>query len=130
MAEAEARATGTDVSILRWPLAKNDRAAAERDTTGLVKLIVACGSSVGAGILASHPGEMIGQWTLAIAQRKRLSALAGLIVPYPTRAEASSRRWARSMRRRCFRMVRSGWCGFWGGFRRERVGVSNLLRKK
>jgi len=34
---------------------------------------------------------MIGQWTLAIARRIPLSAMAGLIAPYPTRAEAGKR---------------------------------------
>jgi pyruvate/2-oxoglutarate dehydrogenase complex dihydrolipoamide dehydrogenase (E3) component len=91
MTEAEARQAGLAVSILRWPLAENDRATAERDTVGLVKLIVSRGRVVGAGILAPHAGEMIGQWTLAIAQRTKLSALAGLIAPYPTRAEAGKR---------------------------------------
>ncbi len=91
MTEAEARAAGLAVSILRWPLAENDRATAERDTVGLVKLIVSRGRVVGAGILAPHAGEMIGQWTLAIAQRTKLSALAGVIAPYPTRAEAGKR---------------------------------------
>ena len=46
---------------------------------------------VGAGILAPHAGEMISLWSLAIARRTRLSALAGLIVPYPTRSEAAKR---------------------------------------
>jgi hypothetical protein len=34
---------------------------------------------------------MIGQWTLAIARRVPLAALAGLMVAYPTRAEAAKR---------------------------------------
>jgi hypothetical protein len=34
---------------------------------------------------------MIGTWTLAIAERTRVSRLAGMIVPYPTRAEAAKR---------------------------------------
>ena len=34
---------------------------------------------------------MIGQWTLAIARAHEPVALAGLIVPYPTRAEAGKR---------------------------------------
>jgi pyruvate/2-oxoglutarate dehydrogenase complex dihydrolipoamide dehydrogenase (E3) component len=63
----------------------------ERDTTGLVKLVVSGNRVVGAGILAQHAGEMISQWTLAIAQRTKLSVLAGLIVPYPTRSEAAKR---------------------------------------
>ena len=91
MTEAEARAAGHRITILRWPLADNDRATAERDTAGLVKLVVARGRVIGAGILAPNAGEMIGLWTLAIAQRVKLSALASLIVPYPTRSEAGKR---------------------------------------
>ena len=89
--EAEARAAGRRVSVLRWPLADNDRAVAEGDTAGLVKLVVAGGRVVGAGILAPSAGEMIGTWTLAIAEHTRLSHLAGMIVPYPTRSEAGKR---------------------------------------
>ena len=91
MTEADAAAAGLPVQILRWPLSDNDRAVAERDTTGLVKLIVSRNRVVGAGILAPAAGEMISQWTLAITQRTKLSALAGMIVPYPTRSEAAKR---------------------------------------
>jgi pyruvate/2-oxoglutarate dehydrogenase complex dihydrolipoamide dehydrogenase (E3) component len=91
LTEAEALATGLTPRILRWPLADNDRAIAERDTVGLVKLIVSGNRVVGAGILAPHAGEMISQWSLAIAQRSKLSSLASLIVPYPTRSEAAKR---------------------------------------
>ncbi len=91
LTEAEARAAGLSVSVLRWPLADNDRAVAEGDTTGLVKLVVARGRVVGAGILAPSAGEMIGAWTLAITERTRVSRLAGMIVPYPTRADAAKR---------------------------------------
>jgi pyruvate/2-oxoglutarate dehydrogenase complex dihydrolipoamide dehydrogenase (E3) component len=91
LTEAEARAAGHDVNILRWPLADNDRAVAERDTAGLVKLVVAGKRLVGAGILAPNAGEMIGLWALAIARREKLSTLASLILPYPTRSEAAKR---------------------------------------
>jgi pyruvate/2-oxoglutarate dehydrogenase complex dihydrolipoamide dehydrogenase (E3) component len=91
LTEAEAVAAGLPVRILRWPLAQNDRAVAERDTDGLVKLVAVRGRIVGAGILAPQAGEMITAWSLAIARRTRLSALAGLIVPYPTRSEAAKR---------------------------------------
>jgi hypothetical protein len=46
---------------------------------------------VGAGILAPHAGEMISLWSLAISRRTKLSELAGMIVPYPTRSEAAKR---------------------------------------
>lgn len=91
MTEAEARAAGHAVSVLRWPLADNDRAVAEADTAGLVKLVVRRGRVLGAGILAPAAGEMISLWTLAIAQRTKVSTLAGMIIPYPTRSEAAKR---------------------------------------
>jgi pyruvate/2-oxoglutarate dehydrogenase complex dihydrolipoamide dehydrogenase (E3) component len=91
LTEAEARAAGHRVSVLRWPLADNDRAATERDPAGLVKLVVTGNRVIGAGILAPNAGEMIGLWVLAIAQRTRLSTLAATIIPYPTRSEAAKR---------------------------------------
>jgi len=91
MTEAEARAAGHRIGVLRWPLADNDRATAERENVGLVKLVVTGNRLLGAGILAPNAGEMIGLWTLAIAQRTRLSALASVIAPYPTRSEAGKR---------------------------------------
>ena len=91
MTEAEARAAGHRVSILRWTLAENDRAIAERNTAGLVKLVVAGNRVLGAGILAPNAGEMIGLWALAIARRIRLSVMASLVIPYPTRSEAGKR---------------------------------------
>ncbi len=91
LTEAEARAAGHDVEVLGWPLSENDRAVTEGDTNGRVKLVVTDGRVLGAGILAPHAGEMIGMWTLAIQEGIKLSKLAGLVVPYPTRAEAGKR---------------------------------------
>lgn len=91
LTEAEARAAGHRVSTLHWPLADNDRAAAEREPAGLAKLVVTGNRVIGAGILAPGAGEMIGLWVLAIAQHIRLGALAGMIIPYPTRSEAAKR---------------------------------------
>lgn len=91
LTEAEARAAGRAVSVLRWPLAENDRAQTERDPRGLVKLVIERGRVVGAGILARHAGEMLGTWSLAISQRLKIRILADMIVPYPTLAEAGKR---------------------------------------
>jgi pyruvate/2-oxoglutarate dehydrogenase complex dihydrolipoamide dehydrogenase (E3) component len=91
MTEAEARADGHRISVVRSPMADNDRAVAEADPTGLVKLVVCRGRVLGAGILATNAGEMIGLWGLAIAQRVKLSTLASQILPYPTRSEAGKR---------------------------------------
>jgi len=91
MTEAEARAAGRRIQVLRWSMADNDRAQTERDLSGLVKLVVERGRVIGAGILAPHAGEMISGWGLAIARRVPLSVMAGMIVPYPTRSEAGKR---------------------------------------
>ncbi len=102
LTEAEARAAGHDVEILGWPMAENDRAVAEGDVAGQVKLVVSGGRVLGAGILSPHAGEMLGLWTLAIQQRTKLSTLAGLVVPYPTRAEAGKRAAATPVLKRLF----------------------------
>lgn len=87
----EARAAGHAVEVLRWEMAENDRAVCEADTRGLALLVVSRGRLLGAGIAAPHAGETIGLWALALGQRVALSALAGMIVAYPTRAEAGRR---------------------------------------
>ncbi len=92
----EARAAGHDVEVLRWDMAENDRAVCEADTRGLALLVVSRGRLrggrlLGAGIAAPHAGETIGLWALALGRRVGLAALAGMIVAYPTRAEAGRR---------------------------------------
>ena len=92
MTEEQARATGHDVRVLRWPLADNDRAVAQRRPDGLVKLVLSRrGRLLGAGLLAPHAGETIGLLTLAIGRRLGAAALAGLALPYPTYTEAIQR---------------------------------------
>ncbi|MBV8576729.1 MAG: dihydrolipoamide dehydrogenase, partial [Acetobacteraceae bacterium] len=91
LTEKEARDAGHSVSVLRWSLAENDRAIAEAETVGMIKLVVTRGKVLGAGILAPHAGEMISQWTTAIADGISLSALARAVIPYPTRSEAGKR---------------------------------------
>ncbi len=78
--------------ILTQSFAENDRAIAEGETAGLVRLVLdARGRLIGAGITGKNAGEMIGLYALAIAQRVKLTALARLTLPYPTRSEAGKR---------------------------------------
>jgi len=93
LTEAEARAAGhRDLRIHRWPLSENDRAAAEGLEAGGVKLVVTPkGRLLGAAILAPHAGEMAGMYGLLIGRKLPLSALAGMVLPYPTLAEAGKR---------------------------------------
>jgi pyruvate/2-oxoglutarate dehydrogenase complex dihydrolipoamide dehydrogenase (E3) component len=90
--EAAARAAGEDVQVLRWPFSENDRAQTERDIKGLVKIVLGRnGHVLGASILGAGAGDLILPWALAISQKLKIGALANLIVPYPTRSEASKR---------------------------------------
>ena len=91
MTEADARRAGRRVDVLRWRLADNDRAHTGRRTAGMVKLVARAGRVLGAGIVAPHAGEMIGAWTLAVSRGLPLSAMADMIVPYPTLSEAGKR---------------------------------------
>ncbi|MFZ4406630.1 MAG: dihydrolipoyl dehydrogenase family protein [Paracraurococcus sp.] len=93
LTEAEARAAGhRDLRIQRWPLSENDRAIAEGRPEGLVKLVVSAkGRLLGAGILAPRAGEMAGLYGLLIGRRLPLSALAGMVLPYPTLSEGGKR---------------------------------------
>ncbi len=92
LTEAEARARhGSRVSVRTVPLARNDRAVAERRTAGLLKVVtVGRGARVlGASILAPAAGEMIGLWCLAVDRKLGLGAVARLILPYPTFGEVA-----------------------------------------
>jgi pyruvate/2-oxoglutarate dehydrogenase complex dihydrolipoamide dehydrogenase (E3) component len=93
MTEAEAlKAHPGDVQVLRWPFHENDRAQAERETHGLVKVLVRrSGRVLGASMIGAHAGELIQPWGLAISGGLKLSTMAGFIAPYPTLAEVNKR---------------------------------------
>lgn len=92
LTEAEARAAhGNALTVLRADLAHNDRAQTEDRATGLIKIMVVRGRPVGASIAGPQAGELIGLWALAISARLKMSAIAGMVAPYPTLGEVSKR---------------------------------------
>ena len=92
LTEAEARRRHGEVTVLRAPFRENDRARTERDEDGLVKVVVGRrGRILGAGIVGKGAGDQIGLWALAIQEKRKIGTIAGLILPYPTRSEASKR---------------------------------------
>jgi pyruvate/2-oxoglutarate dehydrogenase complex dihydrolipoamide dehydrogenase (E3) component len=92
LSEAEARDQGLAHEVLRWPFAENDRARAERATKGLIKVVASRrGKVLGATIVGAHAGELILPWVLALERRLPLSAMAGVVAPYPTLSEVSKR---------------------------------------
>ena len=92
LSEAEARKRGLKIRILRWPYHDNDRAQAERETHGHIKVITKKnGTILGATIVGAQAGELITTWTLAIAQRLNIRAMTGIVMPYPTLSEIGKR---------------------------------------
>ncbi|MDQ7011777.1 MAG: FAD-dependent oxidoreductase [Mariprofundaceae bacterium] len=92
LSEHDAREQGRDIRVLRWSFEDNDRAQAERRTEGMVKVMTAKnGRILGASIVGLHAGELIHPWVLAISQKLRIGAMAGMIAPYPTLAEVNKR---------------------------------------
>ncbi|HEY4252793.1 MAG TPA: FAD-dependent oxidoreductase [Roseomonas sp.] len=93
LTEEEARAAGhTELSILRWPLSETGRAIADGRPDGMVKLVATPkGRLLGASLLGAHAGEMAGIYGLMIGRKLPLSALSGLVLPYPVLAEAGKR---------------------------------------
>ncbi|MBV8889308.1 MAG: FAD-dependent oxidoreductase [Alphaproteobacteria bacterium] len=93
LTETAARAGNhRNLDVLRWRFAENDRAHTERDTAGIVKIVARSnGHVLGATILGAGAGDLIQPWALAIARRLKISALANLVAPYPTRGEAGKR---------------------------------------
>ena len=83
---------GKDVTTLRWPFAENDRARTERETEGLIKVVLGRGGRVvGASIVGAGAGDQLALWCLAVSKKLKIGAVAGLILPYPTRAEVAKR---------------------------------------
>jgi pyruvate/2-oxoglutarate dehydrogenase complex dihydrolipoamide dehydrogenase (E3) component len=92
LTEADARLRhGAALTVMKLGFDANDRAVAEGKADGLIKVMVVKGRPVGATIAGAGAGEMIGLWSLAIANRLKLTAITGTVFPYPTMGELSKR---------------------------------------
>ncbi|MDP9138481.1 MAG: dihydrolipoamide dehydrogenase, partial [Pseudomonadota bacterium] len=92
MGEADARKAGLDPKVLRWPFLENDRAQTERQTEGLVKVVLdSKGRVLGASIVGAHAGELILPWVQTIMAKRKIKTMIDPVFPYPTLSEASKR---------------------------------------
>ena len=92
LTEAQARKEhGSALEVVRFHYHHNDRAIAERKTTGLIKVMVVKGRPVGVSIAGEQAGELIALWSLAIANKLKMSQIAGMVAPYPTISEVNKR---------------------------------------
>jgi len=90
MTEAQAREQfGGAVGICDWPMDRVDRARAEGDTAGFMKLVhKKDGTLLGATIVARRAGEMIHEWVLALDRGLKVSEFGDVIHVYPTYSTA------------------------------------------
>ncbi|MCC9621551.1 FAD-dependent oxidoreductase [Thalassospira sp. MA62] len=93
MTEQDARARyGDGILVVTSDFAENDRARTDRSTAGFIKVITTKrGRILGAGIVGPQAGELISLWGLALSQKMKIGAIAGMIAPYPTLGEVSKR---------------------------------------
>lgn len=90
MYESEAQRQGLDPETIRIPFSTVDRAIADGEESGFLKILHPRGSDriLGATLVARHAGEMISEVTTAIVHKIGLSKLSSVIHPYPTQAES------------------------------------------
>ncbi len=90
--EREAEEQGIAVEVTRYDLDDLDRAIAESETKGFVKVLTPAGGKdkvLGATIVGAHAGELLAEYVLAMKYGIGLNKILGTIHAYPTMAEAN-----------------------------------------
>ena len=90
MTPAQAEQQGVAIDTYTVPMRDNDRARTEGETEGFVRVHTRKGKDaiVGATLVGPGAGELVALVTTAMTAGLGLGALAGTILPYPTRAMA------------------------------------------
>jgi pyruvate/2-oxoglutarate dehydrogenase complex dihydrolipoamide dehydrogenase (E3) component len=85
----DAEDRGIEIDTVTVPMSDVDRALAEGDDEGFLKVHLKRGSDtiLGATIVARHAGDLISEITTAMVGGIGLGSFAGIIHPYPTQAE-------------------------------------------
>jgi len=92
LTEDQARDRHGAIKVLSWPFDDNDRARAERQGKGFIKVITnKKGRVLGTDIVGAHASELIAPWALAISSKLKIGAMTGAVLPYPTLSEAGKR---------------------------------------
>ena len=89
--ETDARAAGTPYTVSTYALGDLDRAIADGEAHGFVKVLTRPGTDVilGATCVGTHAAEMIAEFVLAMTHRLGLGKVLSTIHIYPTFAEAN-----------------------------------------
>ena len=89
--ELEARAQGVAHEVTVFPLDELDRAIADGETQGFVKVLTVPGKDriLGVTIVGEHAGDLLAEFVLAMKHGIGLNKIFGTIHTYPTLAEAN-----------------------------------------
>nr|WP_218773705.1 bifunctional TVP38/TMEM64 family protein/FAD-dependent oxidoreductase [Cylindrospermopsis raciborskii] len=89
--ERDAREQGVPFEVTRFEIGELDRAIADGETRGFVKVLTVPGKDriLGVTIAGAHAGELIAEYVLAMKHGLGLNRLLGTIHAYPTLAEAN-----------------------------------------
>lgn len=90
--EREAAEQGIAVEVTRYELDDLDRAIAESETKGFVKVLTPAGGKdtvLGATIVGAQAGELLAEYVLAMKHGIGLNKILGTIHAYPTMVEAN-----------------------------------------
>lgn len=92
MNEHMAAAAGMETMVLSEPFVANDRALAEGNGEGRIKLILNRREKpVGVQIFGPRAGDLLAAWVAVLNGGVKLSTLASAVHPYPTLAEINKR---------------------------------------
>ncbi|MFO7987855.1 MAG: dihydrolipoyl dehydrogenase family protein [Thermodesulfobacteriota bacterium] len=92
MNETMAKKAGIDYAVFTEAFKDNDRALAEGESQGKIKLLLnEKEKPIGVQILGPGAGNLISEWVAAFNGNVKLSTLAGAIHPYPTIGEINKR---------------------------------------
>ncbi|MDK3073453.1 FAD-dependent oxidoreductase [Sedimentitalea sp. JM2-8] len=92
LTEVQAREKhGAALYVARFRYDENDRAIAERRTSGQIKVMVVKGRPVGVSIVGHQAGELINLWALVLANGMKMRDVTSMVAPYPTIGELNKR---------------------------------------
>jgi pyruvate/2-oxoglutarate dehydrogenase complex dihydrolipoamide dehydrogenase (E3) component len=91
LTEQQAREQGLEPQVLRFDFRDIDRALAEGEDDGRIKLVTRRGRILGASLLGPHAGELIHEIVLAMQTGAKIRDLSAAIHAYPTLAQVHRR---------------------------------------
>ena len=91
LSEAEAKEQGIEVVVTKFGIDDLDRAIADNDDKGFIKVLTAKGSDkiLGCTIVGTHGGDLLAEYVLAMKHNIGLNKILGTIHTYPTLSESN-----------------------------------------